>query len=70
MTLFKNAKPETVTVNGEPFHCTVCGNTMFMIRRSQLNTSVATFFNMDWANQSAVCAVCTQCKYIHWFMPD
>lgn len=61
---------ETFEVGGKPFRCLVCGDDKFHHRRAQLNTAVATFFNFDWANQSAECYVCAKCGYIHWFLKD
>lgn len=60
---------EPVKVLGRDFTCQVCGHDRFWHREAQLNTAVATFFNMDWANPSATCLICTHCGYIHWFMP-
>ena len=70
MGLFGNKEPETVDVCGQSFRCTVCGNETFWRRHAQLNTALATFFELDWVNRSAVCAVCSRCRYIHWFLPE
>jgi len=70
MALFKKKEPEEVFVCGRRFVCTVCGNDRFWRRDAQLNTAIATFFSFDWANRTARCAVCTNCGYIHWFLPD
>jgi hypothetical protein len=56
-----------VTVTGKRLACVVCGNTTFHERDSLLNTRIATFFNFDWANASAVNYICNRCGYIHWF---
>jgi len=69
MALFAKKTPQEVDVCGKPFRCTACGNDKFWRRKAQLNTALATFFDFDWANRTAVCAVCSQCGYIHWFMP-
>lgn len=34
---------------------------------AQLNTAMASFFNLDWANPTAECRICGQCGYVHWF---
>ena len=34
-----------------------------------LNTRTATFFDLDWLNRDAVCAVCDNCGHMHWFIP-
>lgn len=70
MALFGRDAPERVDVGGRPLHCEICGYELFWHRRAQLNTSVATFFNFDWANATADCYVCDGCGYIHWFLPE
>lgn len=69
MGLFSRQEPEQFEIAGGTFSCQICDNKWFWRREAQLNTPVATFFNLDWANQSAVCLVCKQCGYIHWFLP-
>jgi predicted nucleic-acid-binding Zn-ribbon protein len=68
MGLFGDEEPETVRVYGNQFNCLVCHHNKFWQREAQLNTALATFFRMDWANQSATCLVCEKCGYIHWFL--
>jgi len=58
---------EKVEILGREFNCQVCQHNEFRRREAQLNTAVATFFNFDWANESAICLVCVNCGYIHWF---
>jgi predicted nucleic-acid-binding Zn-ribbon protein len=70
MNIFKKTEPQTILVLGEPLKCPVCRNDQFFTRRAQLNTSVATFFNLDWANRSAKCFVCSNCTHISWFLGD
>jgi len=62
-------EPETVEVNGVKLVCQVCRHNKFWRTEGQLNTSLATFFKLDWTNISAVCLVCDNCGYIHWFLP-
>jgi predicted nucleic-acid-binding Zn-ribbon protein len=62
-------EPETVEVNGVQLVCHVCRHNKFWRTEGQLNTSLATFINLDWTNISAVCLVCDNCGYIHWFLP-
>ena len=69
MGLFGQEQPETVEVAGRALICEICGHDRFWMRKAQLNTAVATFFNLDWANPSALCYVCAGCGYIHWFLP-
>jgi hypothetical protein len=63
-------EPETVTVNGHQLICPICKNDHFHSREAQLNTAAASFFNLDWANRSASCFVCTECTHISWFLGD
>jgi predicted nucleic-acid-binding Zn-ribbon protein len=70
MGLFKDMEPTSVEIQGQVLRCQVCGNDEFHRRDAQLNTAVATFFKMDWANATAVCFVCSRCGYIHWFLPN
>lgn len=68
MGLFKKKEPQTVQVAGNTLRCPVCNNDLFWTRRAQLNSAVATFFNLDWANRSATCFVCSDCTHISWFL--
>jgi predicted nucleic-acid-binding Zn-ribbon protein len=60
-------QPDATPPGKVTLRCLACGNTEFTSRYAQLNTAVATFFNLDWANRSARCEICTRCGYIHWF---
>ncbi|MES1022890.1 hypothetical protein ABN584_08320 [Gloeocapsa sp. BRSZ] len=63
--------PKHFTVaDGRRLQCVVCEHDLFWRREAQLNTAIATLFNMDWANKSAICLVCDYCGYIHWFLPS
>lgn len=68
MALFKKDEPETVRVADRELHCLVCRGTKFVSRKAQLNTALATFFRLDWTDESALCVVCADCGYIHWFV--
>jgi uncharacterized protein with PIN domain len=70
MALFGQDDPQPVEIRGNPLQCLVCNGKLFRRRQAQLNTAVATFFKFDWANASADCVVCSNCGYIHWFMPE
>lgn len=59
------AKPYKVA--GSRLECLICGYDLFQHRQAQLNT--VAIFDLDWANASAMCLVCDQCGYIHWFLP-
>lgn len=65
------AKPESLVTVGDgrhPFSCTVCRGNLFVNREVKLNTSGAEFFNLGWANESAIGLVCQQCGYLHTFI--
>lgn len=68
MKLFKKQEPENIEVRGTQLICPVCSNNYFWTRRAQLNTAVASFFSLDWANRSATCFVCSECTHISWFL--
>ncbi len=68
MGLFGNASPDCIMIGDKQLHCEICGHDEFWQRKAQLNTSVATFFSLDWANPTANCYVCDGCGYIHWFL--
>lgn len=69
MGLFSKEEPKRVTTrNGVVLHCVVCRCDLFFERRGQLNTALASFFNLDWTNATAECWVCGKCGYVHWFL--
>jgi hypothetical protein len=68
MGIFKQKTPDVVEVKGNKLTCPVCSCDQFWSRKAQLNTSVASFFGLDWANRSARCFVCADCTYIFWFL--
>lgn len=68
MGLFTEEEPQTIEVKGIKLKCPVCNNDLFYTRHAQLNTAVASFFNLDWANRSATCFVCSDCTHISWFL--
>jgi len=69
MGLFGKKEPEEIHIAGLKLHCEICKQERFWKKEAQLNTAVATFFNFDWANPTAICYVCDHCGYIHWFLP-
>ena len=70
MALFKKKEAKQYEVVGKKLNCPVCGNDKFWTRTAQLNTATATFFNLDWANKSATCFVCSECTHISWFLGE
>jgi hypothetical protein len=70
MAFFGTPEPEAVEVAGRALRCVVCSHGTFWHRRAQLHGGVATFFNFEWASPTADCAICSQCGYVHWFLPQ
>lgn len=68
MGLFKKKEPQMLIVRGKQLTCPICSGQYFHGRNVLLNTTFASFFNFDWANQSAKCFVCSDCTYIFWFL--
>lgn len=69
MKLFGEEKPEQIEILGKTLQCQVCSHTYFWRREVQLHSAVATFFKLDWTEPSADCYVCSNCGYLHWFLP-
>jgi predicted nucleic-acid-binding Zn-ribbon protein len=67
--MFGKKEPKSYEVLGKVLKCQVCGHDEFSKREAQLNTAGMSFVSLDWVNASAVCFVCEQCGYIHWFLP-
>jgi predicted nucleic-acid-binding Zn-ribbon protein len=71
-TLFaKNIKksmgPGQYQANGIQVTCVHCQYDRFESGQALLNTALATFFKLDFANRSAITLTCNRCGYIHWF---
>ena len=58
-----------VTVHGHQLRCQVCRHSEFWEHHVQLHTPAATFFNVEFMNRIANCAVCASCGYVHFFLP-
>lgn len=67
MSLFRKEEPEPVEILERPLRCTICGHDRFWRRTARLRTGAGYFFN--WGKPSAICFVCVECGYIHWFLP-
>ena len=67
MVRFSKRKPDTVMVKDRKLICPVCDKDLFIETRAQLNTAVASLFDVDFANKEARCFVCSNCTYIFWF---
>ena len=59
---------EHIVFKGKKLECTICGNTKFWTRKTLMNTTGMSFFNLDWANRNATNYVCDLCGYVHWFL--
>jgi len=71
MSLFENDESSnTIEVAGHPLTCPICSGHQFWRKQAQLNTAVASFFNLDWANHTATCLICENCSHILWFYND
>jgi hypothetical protein len=68
MGIFDKKEPKEYEVKGHQLKCPICSNNYFWFRNAQLNTSIATFFGLDWTNRSASCFVCSNCTHIYWFL--
>jgi len=70
-----NAAKQAATVFGpgeyalldKPIVCPHCGGRVFQAGEAQLNTSLLTFFKLDWLDESATVLLCTRCSQIQWF---
>ena len=69
MGIFGKEEPETIELNGKPLRCVVCQHDTFYQRKAQLHGGVATFFDVEWASPTYLCLICSECGYIHWFVP-
>ncbi|MEN8123562.1 MAG: hypothetical protein ABFR32_00420 [Bacteroidota bacterium] len=69
MGLFSKEIPaEQVFVKGKKLKCNICGHDKFVYQESQLNTRLASLFDVDFANKKAHCYVCDSCSKIQWFL--
>jgi predicted nucleic-acid-binding Zn-ribbon protein len=50
--------------------CLMCGGTRFDHREILMNTAGLTFLDLDWANKTAMGAICRTCGHVHTFMGD
>jgi hypothetical protein len=62
--------PIGVEIQGCALKCLVCGHDAFRKKEAQLNTSGASFLNLEWASPSGAGYICAKCGYIHWFLPQ
>lgn len=67
--IFDKEEPGPVDVHEQPLRCLVCHNGTFYQRRAQLHGPVASFFNLEWTAPTCICVVCSECGYVHWFLP-
>ena len=70
MGMRRRGTPNLATVHGRAMRCLVCGGREFWDREVKLNSTGMEFFNLAWANQSALGLVCAGCGYVHEFVGD
>ncbi|MGE5402904.1 MAG: hypothetical protein ACM3S2_21100 [Ignavibacteriales bacterium] len=58
------------TIFGKDIICPNCENNQFAQGKALLNTPGMTFFNLDWANKTAVILICSRCQSIQWFLKE
>ena len=67
MGLFRSKTPVTATFADTPITCVICAGEHFLQREVKLNTSNMEFFDLGWANASALGLICIACGYVHEF---
>jgi predicted nucleic-acid-binding Zn-ribbon protein len=72
MGIFDKQTPEPFVASykssGKKITCAACGNDKFEVRDVLLNTTLMTFFGLDWANKTAAAMICTNCTKIEWYL--
>jgi len=63
------SRPE-VWIGERRLTCVVCGEGAFAYRPVLLNTPGMTYAGLDWANKTAVGAICRECGFVHEFLSD
>ncbi len=69
MSSLGSDKPKQYEVEGQKLKCVICWNETFHYRKAKLVTGAAAFFDLIEMNKRANCFVCSNCGYIHWFLP-
>jgi hypothetical protein len=54
-------------IAGRVLSCHHCQHKEFTRRLALMNTSGLSMLGLDFANKDAVCYVCDQCGFVHWF---
>ena len=54
-------------ISGKRLKCQHCGNDHFEQSSAQLNTSMMSFFDLDWLNKTSTIYICSNCGRIEWF---
>jgi hypothetical protein len=68
--IFRKRGPRRAAVYDRPLKCVVCGGEEFWDREVKLNTTGMEFFDLGWANRSALGVICARCGFIHQFLGD
>ncbi len=59
--------PGEFSLSGRSIRCPHCDGSQFNAGEAQLNTALATFFKLDWTDESATILICTTCGQIQLF---
>ncbi|HKS98579.1 MAG TPA: hypothetical protein VJT31_03530 [Rugosimonospora sp.] len=70
MGIFRKREPRRAAVHNKPLQCVVCGGGEFWDREVKLNSTAMEFFDLGWANQSAIGVICARCGFVHQFLGD
>ena len=59
--------PGHYQAGGREVACAHCEGKTFLEHEALLNTTGATFLNLDWLNKSGTALICENCGLIQWF---
>lgn len=62
------SKPEPVVVMGKPMQCVICQHEQFHHHKAKINATASPTSTRMFVETNADCAVCAQCRYVHWFL--
>ena len=62
--------PGTFSLEGKPVRCPHCDGAQFVAGQAQLNTALASLFELDWLNETAIILSCVSCGQIQWFAKE
>ena len=62
------APPQRFRVEEQAWSCAACRGDLFHVRRTNMPSPMASFFNLDAFTAVAQCLVCADCGHIDWFL--